>query len=81
MNFLHEIIIKNANEMLDGVNCSIGAAVQPITTLHMQAARDKGGDAIDLDPARGNFVSMFMEHQVYLPFYLRAHSAPFKFYE
>jgi hypothetical protein len=31
--------------------------MQPITTSWLQAARDAGGDAIDLDPADGPFLS------------------------
>lgn len=57
MDLLYYHIRKNADIILPGVNCSVGAAVQPITKLHMQAAIDNGGDAIALDPARGNFVS------------------------
>ncbi|KAI9878975.1 MAG: hypothetical protein M1830_010029 [Pleopsidium flavum] len=56
MDILYANIRNNADAILPGVNCSVGAAVQPITKSHLQAARNLGGDAIDLDPARGNFV-------------------------
>ena len=57
MNLIYKHVVDNANQILPGVNCSVGAAVQPVTKTHLQAARDLGGDAIDLDPARGSFVS------------------------
>ena len=36
---------------------SSSLAMQPITNSWLQAARDAGGDAIDLDPADGPFLS------------------------
>jgi hypothetical protein len=37
---------------------SASLALQPITVSWLQAARDAGGDAIDLDPANGPFICM-----------------------
>ena len=62
MNLLYRNIVENADALLTRVNCSIGAAVQPITTAHLQAARTLGGDAIDLNPERGSFVSKWSPH-------------------
>ncbi|KAF4540637.1 FAD-binding oxidoreductase [Lasiodiplodia theobromae] len=56
MDLLYRHVVKNAQQILPGVNCSVGAAVQPITTLIQQAARDNGGDALNLDPNGGSFV-------------------------
>lgn len=59
MNMLYNSIAQNADALLLGVNCSVGSAVQPVTASHLRAARALGGDAIDLDPEKGNFVSKF----------------------
>lgn len=56
MNLIHDHIRTVADQRLSGLNATTGAAVQPITTQHLQAARHRGGDALDLDPARGAFV-------------------------
>ncbi|KAH7349080.1 hypothetical protein BKA66DRAFT_516624 [Pyrenochaeta sp. MPI-SDFR-AT-0127] len=56
MNLIYRVMIDTAKEILIGVNCTVGAAIQPITQAHIQAARDKGGDALDLNPADGGFV-------------------------
>ena len=57
MNMLYSNVARNADNLLEGVNCSVGAAVQPITASHLRASINLGGDPIDLDPERGNFVS------------------------
>ena len=59
MNLIYEQVTQNADRYLSGVNCSVGAAVQPITKFHLQAAKEAGGDAIDLDPGKGDFVSKY----------------------
>lgn len=56
MAIINETLIDLANSMLPRVDCVVGAAVQPITEHLLQAARDNGGDAIDLDPADGRFI-------------------------
>ena len=56
MNLINQHIVINVDAILSAVNCTVGSAVQPITKRHLKAARDAGGDAIDLDPADGNFV-------------------------
>ncbi|KAL8962112.1 MAG: hypothetical protein Q9193_001432, partial [Seirophora villosa] len=55
MDIIYNTTTGLADEMLSGVNCSVGSATQPITVNHLKAARAAGGDAIDLDPARGAF--------------------------
>lgn len=59
MNMIYKNVIDSAEQFVQGINCTVGAAIQPVTRNHLQAARDLGGDAIDLDPARGDFVSKF----------------------
>ncbi|KAI4126263.1 MAG: hypothetical protein LQ341_006894 [Variospora aurantia] len=56
MGLIYNTTTDLADEMLSGVNCSVGSATQPITVNHLRAARAAGGDAIDLDPDRGPFV-------------------------
>lgn len=56
MDLIYHHIREQADVILAGVNASVGAAVQPITVNHLKAARNSGGDAIDLDPAQGPFV-------------------------
>ncbi len=83
MNLIYHNVVGNANSILGGINCSVGAAVQPVTANHLRAARDLGGDAIDLDPARGNFVSELPSNalcraQIPLqPHLLTRHSRPY----
>ena len=36
--------------------CGTTLALQPITKAQLQAAKDAGGDAIDLDPSLGTFI-------------------------
>jgi hypothetical protein len=57
MNMIFQNVVINANNILRDVNCTVGSATQPITGNHLQAARDLGGDPLDLDPSRGTFVS------------------------
>ena len=57
INMIYNNIVGPANQILPLVNCTVGAGIQPITKNHLQAARDLGGDAIDLDPTKGDFVS------------------------
>ena len=59
MNVIYSNIVNAADRFLSGINCTVGAAIQPVTKYHLQAARDLGGDAIDLDPAKGDFVSTY----------------------
>ncbi|KAL5384416.1 hypothetical protein PMIN06_011072 [Paraphaeosphaeria minitans] len=56
MDLLYRHMRTQADALLPGVNATVGAAVQPITVSHLTAARQRGGDALDLDPARGPFV-------------------------
>lgn len=56
MAIINDTLITLAKSKLSKVNCTVGAAVQPITQDFLQSARDAGGDAIDLDPADGRFV-------------------------
>jgi hypothetical protein len=42
---------------LNGINTVM--CMQPISVGWQKAARDLGGDAIDLDPANGTFLGMF----------------------
>ncbi len=58
MNMVYRNVVQAADQLLPGVNCTVGASVQSITKAHLQTALDLGGDAIDLDPLKGDFVSM-----------------------
>ena len=57
MDMVYIIIVSRADQFLSGINCAVGNAIQPNTKNHIDAARDSGGGAIDLDPAKGDFVS------------------------
>ena len=57
MNMIYNNVVRAADQYLSGINCTVGSAIQPVTKNHLTAARSLGGDAIDLDPARGDFVS------------------------
>ena len=59
MDIIFNTTTRLADEMLSKTNCSVGSAIQPVTVAHLKAARAAGGDALDLDPAKGPFVSMF----------------------
>ncbi len=43
-------------QLKDVAGCGSTLALQPITKAHLQAAKDAGGDAIDLDPSMGTFI-------------------------
>lgn len=60
MNLITKTIRENADRLLAGVNCTVGAAIQPVSVSHLQAARDHGGDPMDLDPAKGGFVRKYL---------------------
>lgn len=57
MDLIFSNVVVNADNILSQVNCTVGAATQPVTSNHLQAAKNLGGDALDLDPSRGTFVS------------------------
>lgn len=59
MNVIYQTTTSLADQLLKQTNCSVGSAIQPVTVNHLKAARAAGGDALDLDPARGPFVSEF----------------------
>lgn len=59
MNIIYNTTTGLADQLLKKTNCSVGSAIQPVTVNHLKAARAAGGDALDLDPARGPFVSEF----------------------
>lgn len=59
MDIIYNTTTSLADQMLKNTNCSVGSAIQPVTVDHLKAAKAAGGDALDLDPARGAFVSMF----------------------
>ena len=61
MDMIYKNVVTTADNILSGINCTVGAAIQPITKNHLQAARDLGGDPIDLDPSKGDFVSELKE--------------------
>ena len=44
-------------ELKNVAGLQLGSTQQTITKAWLQAARASGGDAIDLDPANGNFIS------------------------
>lgn len=60
VQFAYDIVIPSANEHLKDIEGSTASiAYQPISHAWLQAARNSGGDAIDLDPAKGSFVGMY----------------------
>ncbi|PVH91512.1 FAD-binding domain-containing protein, partial [Periconia macrospinosa] len=56
MNLLYRNLREQADIILNGINVTVGAAVEPITVNLLKAAKNAGGDAIDLDPEQGPFV-------------------------
>ena len=50
-------VLAQMTKLKNITGTSSSLAMQPITTSWLQAARDAGGDAIDLDPADGPFLS------------------------
>ncbi|KAL9034720.1 MAG: hypothetical protein Q9214_006915 [Letrouitia sp. 1 TL-2023] len=56
MNIIYNTTTSLVDQVLKKTNCSVGSAIQPVTVNHLKAARAAGGDALDLDPARGPFV-------------------------
>ena len=57
MYLVNDTIISLAKRELRHRNVSIGFNIQPVTEAHLTAARNAGGDALDLDPADGSFLS------------------------
>ncbi|KAI9878960.1 MAG: hypothetical protein M1830_010014 [Pleopsidium flavum] len=55
MKIVHDEVVSTAKTMLGNVDCSVGAGVQPVTHNFLQAAKDLGGDPMDLDPEKGSF--------------------------
>ncbi|KAI4215574.1 MAG: hypothetical protein LQ351_002043 [Letrouitia transgressa] len=60
MNVIYQTTTSLADQLLKQTNCSVGSAIQPVTVNHLKAARAAGGDALDLDPARGPFDSVVL---------------------
>ncbi|MCJ1314163.1 hypothetical protein MMC25_007843 [Agyrium rufum] len=58
-----DIVYRNsidlARTMLAEVNGLVSIATEYVTKEHLLAARASGGDAIDLDPERGTFMSLY----------------------
>ncbi|ROW15368.1 hypothetical protein VPNG_02261 [Cytospora leucostoma] len=55
----YDTILEPALQQLQSINNSyVAVAYQPISQLWLQAARDAGGDAIDLDPDDGSLVAL-----------------------
>ena len=56
-----DIVYRNsidlARSMLAGVNGLVSVATEYVTKEHLTAARASGGDAMDLDPDKGTFMS------------------------
>ena len=67
VNLLNDQYTQFAIDSLKDVAGSQSSlALQPITKAQLQAARNAGGDAIDLDPALGTFIckpSFFLKLQ------------------
>lgn len=54
---LDKVFTQPAIQALQNVTgCGTTLALQPITKAQLQAAKDAGGDAIDLDPSLGTFI-------------------------
>lgn len=54
----YETVLFSARDQLANVaGSNVAVAYQPISKAWLQKAKDAGGDAIDLDPADGSFVS------------------------
>jgi len=57
----YETVIFSARDQLQNVvGSDVSVAYQPIGHAWLQAAKDAGGDAIDLDPADGSFCCKFV---------------------
>ncbi|KAI1208441.1 uncharacterized protein F4807DRAFT_431346 [Annulohypoxylon truncatum] len=58
VRLINQTVTPLALSMLKGVrNSFVGLSMQPITQSHLKAARNAGGDAIDLDPNDGDFIA------------------------
>ncbi len=55
MDFQYQTLIQTAQAQLAGLNVTVGIASEPVTAAFLEASRANGGDAMDLDPARGGF--------------------------
>jgi hypothetical protein len=51
--------MDTADQMIADINCTIGLSTEPVTQNHLAAAKARGGDAMDLDPGKGGFISTF----------------------
>lgn len=64
IQLINETVTSAGLSMKNVSDCGLGISMQPITQAFVQAARDAGGDAIDLDPADGSFLC-----KPYIPFH------------
>ncbi|KAL8644073.1 MAG: hypothetical protein Q9226_007950 [Calogaya cf. arnoldii] len=55
LNYQYKTFISTADSQLAGLNVTLGFATEPVTTSMLRAARQNGGDPMDLDPQRGSF--------------------------
>ncbi|KAL8692059.1 MAG: hypothetical protein Q9218_002845 [Villophora microphyllina] len=55
LNYQYKTFISTADALLAGLNVTIGWTSEPVTTSFLEASRQAGGDAMDLDPQRGSF--------------------------
>ncbi|KAF4556518.1 FAD-binding domain-containing protein 57 [Elsinoe fawcettii] len=67
VNILNQTFTDNVSRQLAGLsdktNSTVTLAIQPITRQWLQAAKDAGGDAIDLDPTGGPFITALFTAQ------------------
>jgi len=57
IDLLHQTISSAALSQLGSIqSCYVGLSFQPVTRSWLAAARASGGDALDLDPADGDFI-------------------------
>jgi hypothetical protein len=57
MKIILDNMIAKADELLPELNGFVGVAEEPVTPDYLVAARQNGGDPMDLDPADGGFIS------------------------
>ena len=65
VRLLNDTLVTSAlsGELKNIPGLSLGMSIQPITTSWLKAAKKSGGDAIDLDPKDGPFLSALIYSQ------------------
>lgn len=52
---VYDEMVATRTRLLSGVDCYVGTSIQPVTEAYLEAAKARGTDPLDLDPADGGF--------------------------